>query len=282
MLCWSHRRKAFALVALLAALPASAQRDPPAWTRPTEPFRLVGPIWYVGTEGLSAYLIKTNAGAILIDPTMAENVRAIERNIVTAGVPLRQVRWILLSHAHFDHAAGMAAMARDTRAKVAVGVRDAEAMRTGTPPGETNYGVIRFPAARVDRALRDQDTIRLSGVTIRAIATPGHTPGCMTYTMQVIERGRRLNVVFPCSVSVAGNKLVGNRRYPGIVDDFRTSFARLAALPADVVLPAHPEGADVAERARAGTLIAPGLLRTIVLRARDGFDRDLAKQKAAR
>lgn len=276
-----HRGLILSALAMLASVPAEAQRDPPAWTRPVDAFRLIGPIWYVGTEGLSSYLIKTSEGAILIDPTMAENVPAIERNIVAAGVPLKQVKWILLSHAHFDHAAGMASMARDTRAKVAVGVRDAEAMRTGTPPGETSYGVIRFPPARVDRALRDRDTVRLGGVTIRAVSTPGHTPGCMTYTMQVNDRGRWLDVVFPCSVTVAGNRLVGNRRYPDIAEDFRTSFARLAALPADVVLPAHPEAADVTGRAKAGTLVAPGLLRTIVLRARDDFDREYARQDRA-
>lgn len=267
-----------ALSLAAGATPASAQLDPPAWSRPTRQFHIVGPIWYVGTEGLSSYLIKTRAGAIVIDGTLAENVPAIRRNIVAAGVPIRQVKLLLLSHAHFDHAAGLAGLKRATGARLVVGARDAAAVRTGTPPGETSYGVIRFPAVPVDRAVRDGDTVTLGGVTLTAVSTPGHTPGCTTWTMRVVERGRPLNVVFPCSVTVAGNLLFANRAYPGIAQDFRSSFARLAALPADVVLPAHPEGADVLERARTGNWVAPGLLRQIVVKARDDFDRELIRQ----
>lgn len=272
-----------ASAALALAAPAAAQLDPPAWTRPTAPFRIVGPIWYVGTEGLASYLIRTRAGAIVIDGTMAENVPAIRRNIATVGVPIRQVKLLLLSHAHFDHAAGIAGLQRASGARLVVGAGDAAAMRTGTPPGETSYGVIRFPPARVDRAVRDGDTVRLGGVTLTAVATPGHTPGCTSWRMRVREEGVPLDVVFPCSVTVAGNRLFANRAYPRIVDDYRASFARLAALPADVVLPAHPEAADVLERGRTGAWAAPGLLRQIVLKARDDFDRELLRQgKTAR
>ncbi|WP_235532859.1 subclass B3 metallo-beta-lactamase [Sphingomonas sp. Leaf412] len=275
------RRWAAAFSALLAAAPAAAQLDPPSWTRPIAPVPLIGPITYVGTEGLAAYLIRTDAGAILIDATMEQNVPSIARNIVASGVPLRQVKLILVSHAHFDHVAGLAAMKRATGAKVVAGTRDAAALESGTPPGETDYGIIRFPAVTVDRRVRDGDRVRLGKVVLRAVATPGHTPGCTTWTMRIVDRGRARDVVFPCSISVAGNRLIGNRRYPTIVTDFRGSFARLAALPADVVLPAHPEGADVFARQRAGTLVAPGLLRTMVLKSRDDFDRELAKQAKA-
>lgn len=272
-------RRSLAAAAALACVagPAVAQ-DPPAWTRPIAPVRLLGPIWYVGTQGLAAYLIKTDAGAIVIDGTLARNVPAIRRNIEAAGVPIRDVRWLLLTHAHFDHAGGIAGLQEASGAKLAVGARDATAMRTGVPPGETSYGVIRFAPARVDRAVRDGDVIRLGGVALRAVATPGHTPGCTSWQMRVRDAGRLLTVVFPCSVSVAGNRLIGNRRYPGIVGDYRASFARLAALPADVVLDSHPERADVLDRARDGRLVAPGLLREIVLRSRDEFDRDCLKQ----
>jgi metallo-beta-lactamase class B len=160
-------------------------------------------------------------------------------------------------------------------------VGDAAALRSGIPPGETNYGIIRFPPVPVARTVRNGDKIRLGRVTLQAVATPGHTPGCTTWTARITDRGRPLDVVFPCSVTVAGNKLVGNRRYPGIVAEYRASLARLAALPADVVLPGHPEMADVIERQRAGTLIAPGLLASMVVRARDDFDRELAKQTRA-
>lgn len=275
---WFARAMIAGLALPAIATPATAQQNPPAWTRPTRPFHIVGPIWYVGTQGLAAYLIKTRDGAIVIDGTLEQNVPAIRRNIAAAGVPIRQVKQLLLTHAHFDHAAGLAGLRRVSGARVVVGARESEAVRTGTPPGETSYGVIRFPAVPVDRAIRDGESVSLGGVTLTAVATPGHTPGCTSWTMRVVERGRPLRVVFPCSVTVAGNLLFANRAYPRIADDFRASFARLAALPADVVLPAHPEAADVLERGRTGNWVAPGLLRQIVLKARDDFDRELIRQ----
>lgn len=261
---------------LMFAAPASAQLDPPAWTRPIAPFRVIDNIWYVGSEGLAAYLIKTPRGAILIDATMAENVPAIEKNIVATGTKLRDVKYLLVSHAHFDHAAGDAAMKARTGATVIAGIRDVAALESGIPPGETSYGVIRFPPVTVGRGVRDGDRVSLGGTTLTAIATPGHTPGCTTWGM----RSGKLRVVFPCSLTVAGNKLVGNARYPKIVDDFRKSFARMATVPADVLLPAHPELADVIGRHQRGeSYVAPDLLPTMVTKSRAAFEADLAKQQ---
>ena len=258
--------------------------DPPAWTRPQAPFPIAGPITYVGSEGIAAYLIRTSTGAILIDGTLAENAGMIERNIAAAGVRPRDVKLILVTHAHFDHAAGVAALKRATGARVVAGARDVRALETGTPPGETSYGVIRFPPVQVDRGVRDGDKVTLGNVTLTARATPGHTPGCTTWTMRIPAKPRPLDVVFPCSVSVAGNRLIGNRAYPGIVADYRRSIAMLGALHADIVLPSHPELADViakGKRRQAGdttAFIDPTLLPKIVAKAKVAFAADLAKQ----
>lgn len=278
------RFPAIAAAALSAAVPPAAAiaQDPPAWTTPTAPFHIVGNIWYVGSEGLAAYLIKTPQGAILIDATMAENVPAILSNIRRAGVRPRDVRYLLVSHAHSDHVAGDAAMVKATGAKVIAGIGDVAALETGVPPGETTYTPINFPPVKVARGVRNGDTVSLGGTVLHAVATPGHTPGCTTWTMRTRGAGRMLDVVFPCSITVAGNRLVGNRRYPGIVADFQHSFDRVAALKADVVLPAHPEFGDVmARHARGGeaAFVAPGLLRQIVTKARAAFADDLAKQR---
>jgi glyoxylase-like metal-dependent hydrolase (beta-lactamase superfamily II) len=280
-----------ALLALLIATPSAAQLDPPAWKRPTPAFRIVGPIWYVGTEGLSAYLIKTRAGAILLDGTLAENAPAIVRNVEAAGVRMRDVKLLLNSHAHFDHAAGLAALKAASGARLVAGAADKAALDTGLPPGEVSYGVIRFPAVRVDRAIRDGEQVRLGGVALTAVATPGHTPGNTTWTMQVrdpqVAGGRTLTVVFAGSLNVAGNRLVGNRRYPGIVADFRRSIARLGVLKADVLLPGHPEAVDVlgrGKRAAAGerdAFVAPELLGASVAASAKAFEVELAKQEAA-
>lgn len=270
-----------ATTALLAAVatPALAALDPPAWTQRIAPFNVLGPIDYVGTKGLAAYLIHTPAGAILIDAPMAENAARIEASIVARGVKLSDVKFILLSHAHFDHAGGLAALKKATGAKLAVGAGDAAAVATGVPPGETNYGVIRFPAATVDLAIRDRGKVSLGGVTLTAVATPGHTPGCTSWAMKLPHQGRTLDVLFACSVTVAGNRLVGNKRYPGIVGDFRASFARLGALQADVVLPFHPESVDLLARVQRGAVVDRKVLPKMVADARVAFDGELAKQR---
>lgn len=280
-----------AVVALALTGSASAQLDPPSWTTPTPAFRIVGPIWYVGTQGLSVYLIKTRAGAILIDGTLADNVPAIRRNVEAAGVAMRDVKLLLNSHAHFDHAAGLAGLKAASGARLLAGAADKPALDSGIPPGEVSYGVIAFPAVRVDRAVRDGERVRLGEVTLTAHATPGHTPGNTSWSMRVVDAkvngGRPLSVLFPGSLNVAGNRLVGNKRYPGIVADFRRSLARLAAMKADVVLPGHPEAADVIGRgARAaagekGAFLAPALVAQTTAAAAKAFEVELAKQEAA-
>lgn len=274
------RRRAALLAVLLSAAPVAADTpDPANWTQPIAPFHLIGPIDYVGSAGIAAYLIHTPAGAILIDGTPEPNAAMIRRHIEAMGVPIHGVKWIFVSHAHFDHAGAVAALARDSGAKVAAGAGDVAALERGRSPGEVLYTPRPYPPVHVDRPIRDGDRVTLGGVTLTARATPGHTPGCTSWTMQVREKGRPLAVVFPCSVSVAGNRLVGNKAYPGIVGDFRRSFDRLGAMKADVVLPAHPEVADVIGRARRGALVDPALLGRIVAKSRADFATALQKQQ---
>lgn len=275
--------RAVILAALLAS-PAAAGLDPPAWTEPTAPFRIAGNIHYVGSKGLAAYLITSPRGHILLDGTMDENVEGIERNIESLGFRLRDVRLLLNSHAHFDHAAGLARLKRDTGATLVASAADRAALESGTPPSITNYGVVTFPAVKVDRVLREGRAERVGDIAMTPLVTPGHTPGCTTGTTTIVERGRRLRVVFPCSMSVAGNKLVGNSGYPGIVADFRQTFPVMARLHADIVLPAHPEQVDLLSRAArrdADAFLMPGLLPRLTADARTAFEAELARQAAA-
>lgn len=263
--------------AVLAASAAQAGA-PPEWSRPVKPFPIVGPVYYVGTEGIGVYVIRTDAGLILLDAGLDKSVPDVESNIRTLGFRPNQIKLILATHAHYDHAEGLARLKRDSGALFASSAGDRRAYETGTPPSDLDYGVVRFPPVKVDRPVIDGRPITLGGVTMTPILTPGHTPGCTSWTMRVTDRGRPLTVVFPCSITVAGNKLIGNRGYPGIVPDFRRSFARLATVRADVVLPAHPELADVLGRAKrrdAGdkdAFIAPKLLPQLVGKARTDFE----------
>jgi metallo-beta-lactamase class B len=265
-----------ALALLLAALAPTGAAGPPQWTKQTTPFVIAGNIYYVGTEGLAAYLIATPKGLILLDATMEENVPAIEANIRALGFKPSDVKILLNTHAHFDHAGGLAAMKRDTGAMLEAMAQDVPALEQGKHMGGQNY-VGTFAPVKVDRALHDGATVTLGGVTMRAILTAGHTPGCTTWTTTV----KRLTVVFPCSLTVAGNILVGNKAYPHIVSDYRASIRRIGAMDADIVLPAHPEFADVLAR-RNGPRSDRGLLPKMVAASEAAFEIELKKQQAAK
>ena len=163
---------------------------------------------------------------------------------------------------------------------------DKGALESGIPPSDMNYGVIKFAPVHVDRTIHDGEKIRLGQTELKAIVTPGHTPGCTTWTTTVIDRGHPLKVVFLCSITVAGSKLVGNKGYPEVAKDFRRSFAKLENLPADIVLPGHPELADVMgreQRKAAGDLDAfvdRGALKALVVKARADFEAEYAKAQA--
>lgn len=274
------------IIAALAGLVASAApaASPAEWSRPQKPFRIVGPIHYVGTEGIAVYLIKTSRGLILLDGGVQEAVPIVEGNIARLGFRLQDVKIILATHAHWDHVAGLATLKRDTGARLLASAGDRIALETGTPPSDTDYGVVKFAPVKVDAVVRDGEAVRLGDVAMTPVLTPGHTPGCTSWTLQVRENGRPLQVMFPCSLTVAGNRLVGNKGYPGIVGDFRSSFAKLRPMRADVVLPAHPEFADVIGRARrrdageVNAFIAPNVLPTLVAQSEEDFDEELRKQ----
>lgn len=278
------RAAAIAIVSLAA--PAAAQ-GPASWTEPAAPFQITDDIAYVGSKGLAAYLIRGSDGLILIDGTMAENVPAIERNIQALGFKLSDVKLLLNSHAHFDHAAGLAQLKADTGARLVASAADRRALETGVPPSVVSYGVVRFPPVTVDDTLADGRPVRLGNLALTPMLTPGHTPGCTTWSTTSTYQGRAVRVVFPCSQTVAGNKLVGNSGYPGIVADYRRSFPKMAALKADIVLPFHPEAGDLmarAERQRAGergAFLAPDLLQRITAQSKATFEAELAKEQAA-
>ena len=275
-----------AVGAMLLALTLPAQASDADWTTSAAPFRIAGDIYYVGTKGIASYLIVSNRQAILLDVGLEQNAPLVERNIAALGFKLSDVKIILNSHAHFDHAGGIARLKRDTGAKLYASPGDRWALEHGTHDGETTYPRGHFPPVGVDHVLKDGESVALGGARMKATFTPGHTPGCTTWSTQAVEAGRTLNVVFPCSLSVAGNVLVGNRRYPGIVADYKRSFAVLGAMKADIVLSNHPEIADVLgreARVRAGqgsAFIDRALLANIVSDARRAFDAELRKQQA--
>jgi metallo-beta-lactamase class B len=221
-------RGLFSLFACTAALFAQANPD---WHRPMPAFKIAGDLYYVGTADLAVYLIHTPQGNILINSDFEEDVPLIRSSIQQLGFKYTDTKIVLISHAHGDHDAATRLIKTQTDAKLMVMDADV-AEEESTAPGR--------PGAHVDRALHDRDTVELGGAKLTARLTPGHTRGCTTWTMQVQEGGRTLNVVIIGSPNVnAGTILVGNKSYPQIAQDYVKMFAVLKSLPCDVFLGAH-------------------------------------------
>jgi metallo-beta-lactamase class B len=183
-----------------------------------------------------------------MDGTTAKNAPLIERNIEAVGVPLHAVKRLMSDHAHHDHVGALAQIKRDTGALLLASAGDQWALEHGRVRGDTNYRSKPFAPIKVDRVVRDGETIQLGDVSLTAHLTPGHTPGCTSWSTTVQDRRRELNVLFLCSITVAGNILVGNRAYPEIASDYRATFRKLKTMKADIVLPSHPDLAEVIER----------------------------------
>lgn len=277
-----------ALAALALATPAAAQY-PANWTAPTEPFKIADNLYYVGTEGLSSFLITTPQGHILIDGAMPSSAKPIEASIAELGFKPADVKILLNTHAHFDHAGGLAELKKDTGAKLAASAPDKAALESGTYPGSEDVKAFDFPPVKVDRVLKDGEQVTLGGVALTAHITPGHTAGCTTWTFPVTTTGAKHQAVLYCSTSVAANRLVSAKgpQYPGIVADYRKAFAKLKTIKADVFLAPHGEQFDMAaKRAKLSAdgpnpFVDPGELGRIIARSEADFETQLAKQQEA-
>jgi metallo-beta-lactamase class B len=213
--------------------------DSQALNQPMAPFKIIGDIYFVGTTDLGIYLIATPKGLILLDGGFAQTVPQITRNIATLGFKPADVKLLLNSQAHTDHAGGFAELKRITGAKLAVSAADAKLMADG---GQHDFAFgdrFHYEPVQADRILHDGDKVELGGVAMTAHLTPGHTKGCTTWTMRVTDAGKPYDVVFLCGVTTPGYQLVDNPKYPDIVADFTRSFATLRSLPCDVFLGAH-------------------------------------------
>jgi metallo-beta-lactamase class B len=257
------------------------------WNQPVEPFRIIGNIYYVGVSGVASYLITTPQGHILLDGGFAETAPIIEKNIAKLGFRVQDVKYLLNSHAHYDHCGGLAELKRISGARMVASRADAEVLESGR---QRNYSIpdSLFPAVKVDRLIDDGEKVQLGEVAVTAILTPGHTKGCTTWTMPVEDAGKTYHVVFYCSTSVPGYPLVGNARYPQIVSDYERSFARLRQLPCDVFLGPHGSFFRLMEKraqlAKGGAnpFIDPSELRTYVDQSEEEFRKDLKAQQAAK
>jgi metallo-beta-lactamase class B len=273
---------------LTTLIPLRAQSHPD-WTTPLTPFRIAPNLYYVGSRDLASYLVTTPAGDILINSNLATSPPQIRHSVEQLGFHFSDIKILLISHAHSDHASGSAAILKQTHAKYMVMDGDVSSIESG---GRTDFAHFQpWPPAHVDRVLHDGSTVQLGGVTLTARKTAGHTPGTTTWTMQVIDNGKPLNVVIVGSVTALSEyDLVATpghpASYPGIAQDFAHTFAELDALPCDIFLSSHGEYFDLLNKfARMKTegsavFIDPTGYKRAIAQSRAEFEADLAHQQA--
>jgi metallo-beta-lactamase class B len=230
-------RPAFHIQAAATAAPGS-----PEWSEPFPPHRMIGNIYYVGSRGLASYLITTPAGHILINSNLKTSIPLIRASVEKLGFQFKDIKILLISHAHFDHDAGSAEILKLTGARYMVMDGDVGVVESG---GKTDfqYGddpTLLYPAAKVDRVLHDGDEVKLGDTVLTAHKTAGHTQGCTTWSLKVNDAGKTYDVVIVGSPNVnSGYKLLNNARYPEIADDYVHEFRVLKSLPCDIFLGAH-------------------------------------------
>jgi metallo-beta-lactamase class B len=261
------------------------------WEEPAEPLKIVGPIHFVGTQGLGSYLITTAEGHILLGTGMPSSGPMIADSIRKLGFRPEDIEVILTWHAHADHAGAIAYMKELSGAQLAIMEEDVAAIEDGGK-SDFHYGwdwrTMGWPAAKVDRVLRDGDTVRLGEVVMTALHVPGHTLGDTAWMTTVIDSGKAYTVVWPDGTSVnPGYRVARSPSYPGIGDDFRRNFARLELLRPDIWLVSHTDRFGLEEkRARAaregvGAFVDPEGYRKYIVEQRAAFEEQVTREMEA-
>ncbi|HTR36029.1 MAG TPA: subclass B3 metallo-beta-lactamase [Bryobacteraceae bacterium] len=244
------RRAHLMKLAALAAAPLAAQtadelfrrnigsRD--QFNKAFPPHKVIGNIYYVGSQSLASFLIVTPQGNILINSCFEATVPVIRASVEALGFKFTDIKILLGSHAHADHMEGDALVKELTGAEVMVMAEDVPGLRKIMPGGKPHP---------IDKILHDGEKVKLGGTTLVAHLTPGHTRGCTSWSMQAHEDGKAYNVVIVGSVGVnPGYQLVNNKEVPGIAEEYMRSFKLLRSLPCDVPLGSHPAMYNMAEK----------------------------------
>jgi metallo-beta-lactamase class B len=277
-----------ALMWTLGGVAVLALRQAPApGSQTVDAYKVIGNIYYVGSTDISSHVISTKAGLILLDTGTTQMVPVIRANVEKLGFRVEDIKIILSSHAHWDHVEGHAAMQALTGAQVVALGEDATAIANGVD--NSALGAQGWRPVKVDRILKDGESVTLGGVTMQAHLTPGHTKGCTTWTMTVQEGSRSYLVVFVGGISVnEGVKLVGNTRHPNIIDDYARTFRVLKDLHADVFLAQHPNIYGMAEKLQrlkaggsANPFIDPQGYQRAISEAEGRYVKQLAAERAS-
>lgn len=281
------------LLLLVLTVPLAAQdshfscANCAVWNKPQKAFGIYGNTYYVGTHGLSSVLITSAGGHVLIDGALPESASLIAANVRSLGFRIEDVKLIVNSHVHFDHAGGIAELQKLSGARVAASQWTADVMSKGAVArDDPQFGIIN-PIARIGRVetLKDGETLSAGAVAVTAHLTPGHTPGGTSWTWQSCESGHCLNLVYADSlspISADGFLFSHRKEYPQAVD-FERSFSFLEATPCDILITPHPDVSNLWERLeqrdlRPDALIDAGACRALALTSREQLRKRLATE----
>src|SRR5581483_4718059 len=288
---------------LVSTVAAQAHADTPCsqcaeWNLSQKPFRIYGNTYYVGVHGLSSILITSPQGHVLIDGDLEESAPKIAANIQALGFRVKDVKLILNSHVHYDHAGGIAGLQKLSGAQVAASPFTAHALWTGrSGPDDPQYDIQLpiQPVANV-RIINDGETLYVGPLAVTAHFTPGHTPGGTSWTWQSCDRAvsgsgqdRCLNIAYVDSLtamSAPSFHFSSNMTYPNVRADFEKSFATVAALPCDILLTPHPGVSDLFERldkrdqGDANAFVDPGMCKQLAQSSKANLDKRLTEETA--
>lgn len=253
---------ALALLSLGATAPAeqrdartdisAACGDRDGWSDPAPPARVFGNTWYVGTCGITVVLVETPAGLVLIDTGPNDAAQHVLANIRALGFDPRRIKWLLMTHEHFDHVGGMATIQQAAGAKLAVGRHAAKVMRTGRVDPEDPQAAIlaKYPMApaRVDRILHDTDSLVIGGTRFAQHATPTHSPGSASWVWQSCTGRTCRMIAYADSVNTISADDYHFTRHPARVDAARAGLRTIEALPCDILLTPHPGSSNLLAR----------------------------------
>jgi metallo-beta-lactamase class B len=280
------------MLALLCIGSAHAQQGRELWNKPQKPFHIYGNTYYVGTRGLSSILVASPDGLILIDGTVPEAAKQIVKNIRALGYQIEDVKLILNSHVHFDHAGGIAEIQRLSGATVAASAPSAKVLQSGVVDrDDPQFG--KLPAIKPSlnvKVFQDRETLKVGSLSITAHLTPGHTPGGTSWTWKSCEQDRCLDMVYADSlnpISADGYLYADPKRKPNGAQQLENSFDVVRALPCDILLTPHPELVDVFGKLEQrgqdigrDAFIDSSACRAYVQASREKLDQRLAEEHA--
>ena len=276
--------KAIAPIEINGPLFAAACKDWDDWDKPAPPVRVHANTFLVGTCGISSILITGEQGDVLIDGGTEAGADLIADNIRKLGFRLSDVKIILQSHEHIDHIGGVARLQRLTGAQVYASPAAAKVLATGTAgAGDPQAGMQKpVPIARVDRVIQDGGQVRLIDILLTAVATPGHTPGALTWHWESCKAGICRHIVYADSLTPVSRDDYRFTDHPEHLAAYRASIAKVAALDCDILLTPHPSASDMINRLALAKVENPNACRDYAASLTKQLDERLAKEAAAK